>query len=130
MMVGLLSRVAPAAWLRTSRRTARRRLTLLYGALFVLSGAILLAITYFLVEQSMATVTLPDGVKISFGKLGFGGARPNASFPVAIGSQVQHAVYLGREPLPPPPTHAQLLQLQDAAARLHAVDMHTLLVRS
>ena len=36
----------------TSRRTARLRLTLLYGGLFLLSGAVLLAITYLLVRAS------------------------------------------------------------------------------
>jgi hypothetical protein len=37
----LLARLTPKAWLHTPRPTARLRLTLLYGALFLLSGAVL-----------------------------------------------------------------------------------------
>ena len=44
-------RLAPHAWLRLPRRTARLRLTLLYGGLFLLCGAALLAITYELVRS-------------------------------------------------------------------------------
>jgi signal transduction histidine kinase len=40
--------------LRLPRRTVRMRLTLLYGALFLLAGAGLLAATYFLVQQATA----------------------------------------------------------------------------
>jgi signal transduction histidine kinase len=40
----------PAA-LRLPRRTVRLRLTLLYGALFLVSGVVLLAVTYFLVTN-------------------------------------------------------------------------------
>ncbi len=42
-------------WLRGPRRTVRLRLTLVYGALFLLLGAALLAITYLLVSKSMPT---------------------------------------------------------------------------
>lgn len=38
--------MAPKSWLRLPRRTVRLRLTALYGALFLASGAVLLAITY------------------------------------------------------------------------------------
>jgi signal transduction histidine kinase len=41
--------LAPRSWLRLPRRTVRLRLTALYGALFLVSGAVLLAITYGLV---------------------------------------------------------------------------------
>jgi signal transduction histidine kinase len=43
----------PRRWLRLPRRTVRLRLTLVYGALFLLSGAALLAITYFLVAHRL-----------------------------------------------------------------------------
>ena len=46
----------PRPWLRLPRRTVRLRLTLVYGCLFLLSGAALLAITYLLVSRS-----LPNG---------------------------------------------------------------------
>ena len=42
------------AWRRWPRRTARLRLTALYGGLFLLSGAALVAITYVLFEQATA----------------------------------------------------------------------------
>ena len=46
-------RLTPPAWLRRPRRSARLRLTLLYSALFLVSGAILLAITYLLFEHAI-----------------------------------------------------------------------------
>jgi signal transduction histidine kinase len=46
------SRVAPRSWLRLPRRTARLRLTALYGSLLVLSGVALVAITYVLFERA------------------------------------------------------------------------------
>jgi signal transduction histidine kinase len=45
----------PPRWLRLPRRTVRLRLTLVYGCLFLLSGAALLAITYLLVSRSLPT---------------------------------------------------------------------------
>jgi signal transduction histidine kinase len=43
--------LAPAAWLRLPRRTARLRLTLLYSGLFLLSGTCVLAGVYLLVAH-------------------------------------------------------------------------------
>jgi signal transduction histidine kinase len=45
-------RLAPPSWLRLPRRTARLRLTALYGGLFLLSGVALVAITYGLFERA------------------------------------------------------------------------------
>ncbi|MGA2011641.1 MAG: HAMP domain-containing protein [Solirubrobacteraceae bacterium] len=45
--------LAPRSWLRPPRRTARLRLSLLYGALFLICGAGLLAITYTLVRANV-----------------------------------------------------------------------------
>ena len=45
--------LAPRSWLRLPGRTARLRLTLLYGGLFLTCGAALLAITYGLVRASV-----------------------------------------------------------------------------
>ncbi len=42
------------SWLRLPRRTARRRLTALYGGLFLLSGMALVTITYVLFERATA----------------------------------------------------------------------------
>ena len=43
----------PGHWFRLPRRTVRLRLTLVYGSLFLLSGAALLAVTYLLVSRSL-----------------------------------------------------------------------------
>jgi signal transduction histidine kinase len=40
------------AWLRTPRRTARIRLTILYGGLFLISGAALVVVSYLLFERA------------------------------------------------------------------------------
>lgn len=48
------TRLAPSSWLRLPRRTARLRLTALYGTLFLLSGVALLAGTYVLFERATA----------------------------------------------------------------------------
>jgi signal transduction histidine kinase len=45
-------------WRRLPRRTARLRLTALYGALFLACGAVLLVITYVLVERAIDPVNL------------------------------------------------------------------------
>jgi hypothetical protein len=49
----------PALGLWPPRRTVRLRLTVAYGGLFLLTGAVLLAITYFLVARNM-----PPGPRI------------------------------------------------------------------
>lgn len=49
-----VARSAARGWPRLPRRTARLRLTFLYGGLFLACGTILLAVTYVLVEQAIA----------------------------------------------------------------------------
>ena len=49
--------LVPRAWLRLPRRTVRLRLAALYAALFLVSGAGLLAITYELVAHELPTKT-------------------------------------------------------------------------
>jgi signal transduction histidine kinase len=69
----------PSRWLRLPDRTIRLRLTLLYGALFLASGAALLTVTYFLVERQytengaslfVARGTTRGGVSISVQRAG------------------------------------------------------------
>jgi signal transduction histidine kinase len=55
----------PHAWLRLPRRTARLRLSLLYGGLFLICGAGLLAITYVLVSANLPSTINVPGVPIS-----------------------------------------------------------------
>jgi signal transduction histidine kinase len=58
-MTSLASRLsAPASWPRLPRRTARLRLTLLYGCLFTLAGAGLLGFTYWLFDRATAGAAL------------------------------------------------------------------------
>ena len=45
---------AARGWPRLPRRTARLRLTVLYGGLFLACGAVLLAVSYLLAEQAIA----------------------------------------------------------------------------
>ena len=52
-------RLAAPRWLRLPRRTARLRLTAVYSALFLLTGAALGAITYVLFERATEYSTPP-----------------------------------------------------------------------
>jgi signal transduction histidine kinase len=56
--------LVPASWLRLPHRTARVRLTLLYGGLFVAAGAGLLAFVYVLYERALSRllVRIPRGL--------------------------------------------------------------------
>jgi signal transduction histidine kinase len=89
------------------RRTVRLRLTLLYGGLFVASGAALLAITYLLVRHASAGVISTH----TYGPVRQ--AKPSTGLNV---------------PLPKLPA-LQQLQRQDLA-RQHTSDLHQLLVWS
>lgn len=53
-MATVVTRGAACSRPRSLRRTARLRLTALYGALFLACGAILLAVSYLLTEQAIA----------------------------------------------------------------------------
>jgi signal transduction histidine kinase len=56
-----IHRWLPNRWLRLPRRTVRLRLTVVYGGLFLLSGAALLAITYFLVSAQVPAGAVVSG---------------------------------------------------------------------
>jgi len=61
-----LARLAPRRWLHLPSWTVRLRLTLLYGGLFIVSGALLLAITYVLFRRNGGTsLIVPTGVDIT-----------------------------------------------------------------
>ena len=114
-MTGLLARVAPAGWLRAPRPTARLRLTLVYGALFLVSGIALLAATYLLVERSTAFISLPGGGQMVYGSES--SSLPGQRQGVPVG------------PHSPKLTSSHLAQLQEAY-QLHAFMLHELLIRS
>jgi signal transduction histidine kinase len=91
-------------------RTVRLRLTALYGALFTVSGAVLLAITYLLVRSAGYLVLVGNGTP---GRLE---ARSDGS-------------RLGTDQIPPQ-LQGIAQQLRDQAARQHAADLQQLLVQS
>ena len=95
----------PPSGLRLPRRTIRMRLTLLYGGLFLVSGAGLLAITYLLVLHNAPVVGL---------SLGGVDCMPNQ-----VG---------GSQPAGCP--HSLWSHLQGLVAREHAAELHLLLTRS
>jgi signal transduction histidine kinase len=110
--------LTPPAWLRLPRRTARLRLTVLYGCLFAVAGAGLLAVTFWLFERATAGTVTASGR--SYGR--------------AIRRLVCQAVRFslpGKPRLGQPLTCGQLLKLQSLALnRVHAIDLHTLLIQS
>src|SRR6516225_8570803 len=102
-----LTRPVPRAWL--PRGTVRLRLTLLYGCLFLISGAALLTITYLLVRRSTGTVVrTPSGVSVS----------------APAGAQEVPKIGLSSPP------QAVINQLEAARAHQHANELHQLLVQS
>jgi signal transduction histidine kinase len=104
---------------RLPRRTVRLRLTVLYGGLFLLSGAGLLAITYLLVSNR-----LPKGAVFLSRSGGSGTTAPNqlsqACAPLATG--------LGLAPPLPSATCESLMQSQ--AAQQRAQELNQLLTES
>jgi signal transduction histidine kinase len=116
VIAGLLARLTPTAWLHAPRPTARLRLTLLYGALFLLSGTVLLAVTYVLAAHA-TDITVPGPKGASFGY------TPSKSRVPPRGASMtgSHVVHL---------TPAQGGQLQTEATHLHDIAMHRLLIGS
>jgi signal transduction histidine kinase len=123
------------------RRTVRLRLTLLYGGLFLASGAALLAFTNFLVRRATAgtfdfkgkngqsiTISISGNGTSSFGISGSGGkSPPGAAAPL----QQQLQVTGGSPPgLTPQQAQSQAHQLQSLAIQQHNALVHQLLVGS
>jgi signal transduction histidine kinase len=100
-MTGLVSRLnAPPSWLHLPRSTARLRLTLLYGSLFILAGAALLGFTYWLFDRGTN-----------------GGKRILPTPPPGRGFACL-------------PTDIACQQQARAFARAHRLDLHVLLAQS
>lgn len=116
MIARMLARLTPASWLRAPRPTARLRLTLLYGGLFLLSGATLVAVTYLLaVRATTLTVPAPKGPAAN--------ATPyKSTFRLSTRAGAgNHTVHL---------TPAEITQQHVQQTHLHEVAMHRLLVGS
>ncbi len=113
-----------------SRRSIRLRLTLIYGGLFLICGAALLAITYVLVDNATAgsfCSTGPGGRSAC----GFVGAAPGAA---RHSGPAQRLETSGNGPGPatltPAQARAMTRQMQAAAASQHAREMRQLLIYS
>jgi signal transduction histidine kinase len=104
---------------RLPRRTVRLRLTAVYGGLFLVSGAALLAVTYVLVDRLTDTGVFHAGNGIS--GMVFGGAHPSASRPGVTAQS-------GPAGTPVPPLSPA--QMQHLAAQQHAAEMRQLLLSS
>jgi signal transduction histidine kinase len=91
-------------------RTVRLRLTLLYGLLFAVSGAVLLAMTYLLVRHSTGHLVL-------YHELRTGGPAPPPG-----------DVFVGERVPPQLPDYAE--RMKEQADHQHAAQMHALLVQS
>jgi two-component system, OmpR family, sensor histidine kinase VanS len=107
-----LAGLIPRLMLRLPSRTVRLRLTLLYGGLFLVSGAVLLAITFVLVRRS----SRPDLVVAGGGPHGPTGP-PALKKALANPDVVRYVRHVGEQ------QYARVLSL-------HADDLHQLLLRS
>jgi two-component system, OmpR family, sensor histidine kinase VanS len=107
-----LARLSPRRLLHLPSRTVRLRLTLLYSGLFLVSGAVLLAITYLLVSRS----SRPDLIVA-------GGGPRGQNTPPAL-----------KEALANPHVARYVRHIAEQeyvrALSLHTADLHQLLVRS
>jgi signal transduction histidine kinase len=118
---------ALAASRRPPRRTVRLRLTLLYGGLFLLSGAVLLAVTYVLV------VNATDGVIFKGQNGGLGIIGGSHEGPAANGGgQPPELQTSGRGSggLSPSQLQAQARRLEAQAAHQHTAELNQLLIQS
>jgi signal transduction histidine kinase len=117
-----------AGRLRHPRTTVRWRLTLLYGALFLVSGAALLAITYTLVDNA---AVFPQG---TFGLLGAGPTPSGASLVPRITPSPQHIKGFTRKVPPPIERLLHTQQGQKAVGELvftqRVADLHQLIIES
>jgi signal transduction histidine kinase len=110
------------------RRTVRLRLTLLYGGLFLLSGIVLLGITYALVREAT------DGVYVYRGPNGITGAvvespRKSPHTKAPGGSEINVADDATKD-LTPRQQRAQARQIESLARQQHEDQLHFLLTRS
>jgi signal transduction histidine kinase len=123
-----LSRLAAqATGRRLPRRTVRLRLTLLYGGLFLLSGAVLLAVTYVLVVNATGGVIF----KGQNGSLvNVSGSHGGSAASGGVGSPAVQTSGRGSGGLSPSQLRAQARRLEAQATHQHAAELHQLLTQS
>jgi signal transduction histidine kinase len=112
------------------RRTVRLRLTLLYGGLFLLSGAALLAITYVLVVHNTKgfIFSTPNGAAGTLIGSPRGGPRGQPLRVEQFGPTGHRVVHLTPQQAKAQERHAAQLQAQ--SNRQHASDLNQLLIQS
>ncbi len=86
----------------------RLRLTVLYGGLFVLAGAVVLGVTYLLVRQSLESITEPDRGASEIAELRAAAAGEDETMTLADGSEVSVGDVVAQ-------VEAEQQALQDAA---------------
>lgn len=106
------SRIARSARSFLPRRTIRLRITLLYGGLFLVSGATLLAVTYILVISSVTTPPTDDPSSSP------NGPSPSGNGPLVLQSDQQSH------------PHGPLTQAGPALAKQLSEVMHQFLINS
>ena len=111
----LLSRLRARA--RLGRRTVRLRLTALYSALFLVSGAVLLTITYLVVDHNKEALFVSTSLKNPAAKARYFVRADGKLPPLPV-------------KLPDGFSLARLHQLAERALHAHNSDLHTLLVGS
>ena len=117
----------PRSWLRLPRRTARLRLTLLYGGLFLVCGAVLLAIIYTLERSHTPLAPIrPGRTDTLLHAQPARGGRHSGRQPTR-GARLPGAVLL---PPAQNKAEAQKRAALEAQARQRAADLNQLLVGS
>src|SRR5262245_57994748 len=94
------------------RLTIRARLTLLWGALFLAAGVVLLGLTYLLVDQQLGPEPRPGGIAVQM-------ETPPTAGPPGTG-------VTGRDPAPSP---AELERVTRAANRVRKEALNSLLTQ-
>jgi signal transduction histidine kinase len=132
---------------RLPRRTVRLRLTLLYGALFLLSGAALLAMTYFFVDAATGNsfiVQGKNGVTIAGYQVGTAPTKSALGKPATISGSAATRVPAGTggtgsgapggsragHGLTTKQIQGRARQFQDLALATHSRELHQLVVES
>src|ERR1039457_4262161 len=112
--------LTPSSWLRLPRRTARLRLTVLYGALFTAAGAAVLGVTFWLFQRATAGAVFSSNKNLAPPYRG-------VKCRVIVPRPTQHPGGFLSVPRP-----CQVLLRNQAAAldRLHTIDLHTLIIQS
>ena len=121
--MGTHRRLPRATWMRLPHRTARLRLTALYGGLFLLSGVTLVAITYVLFERATEYRTphlpkVPHAPAIQHLQL------PGRQFPLPLAQslprleQLQHQLVQDQYRLSLPGPNGRAFQLKLPVSRL------------